>query len=201
VAASIVTRGSPTDTDADGGYLGVIDHSSARRATSHLTVLSKTVPILFEGMTTIYVDADGCPVKDEVYRVAERYKLPVILVANKQLNLPINPLLKMVVVTGAFDAADDWIVENCKPNDIVVTADILLADRCLKKFVRALDPKGVEFTPDNIGSAVATRELMQDLRQSGEIHGGPAPMNKKARSQFLSKLDQIIQFLKRGWTR
>ena len=113
-------------------------------------------------MTKIYVDADGCPVKSEVYRVAERYKLSVVLVANKRLNLPIHSDLQMVVVKGAFDAADDWIVENSKPNDIVVTADILLADRCLKKSVRALGPKGVEFTPDNIGSVVATRELFQD---------------------------------------
>jgi uncharacterized protein len=148
-------------------------------------------------MTKIYVDADGCPVKSEVYRVAERYKLPVVLVANKRLNLPIHSDLEMVVVNGSFDAADDWIVENSKPNDIVVTADILLADRCLKKFVRALGPKGVEFTPDNIGSVVATRELLQELRQSGEMHGGPAPMDKKARSRFLAKLDEIIQSLKR----
>ena len=148
-------------------------------------------------MTKIYVDADGCPVKSEVYRVAERYKLPVVLVANKRLNLPIHSDLEMVVVNGAFDAADDWIVENSKPNDIVVTADILLADRCLKKSVRALGPKGVEFTPDNIGSVVATRELLQDLRQSGEMHGGPAPMDKKARSRFLGKLDEMIQSLKR----
>ena len=148
-------------------------------------------------MTKIYVDADGCPVKSEVYRVAERYKLPVVLVANKRLNLPMHSDLEMVVVNGAFDAADDWIVENSKPNDIVVTADILLADRCLKKSVRALGPKGVEFTPDNIGSVVATRELLQDLRQSGEMHCGPAPMDKKARSRFLGKLDEMIQSLKR----
>ena len=148
-------------------------------------------------MTKIYVDADGCPVKSEVYRVAERYKLPVVLVANKPLNLPMHSDLEMVVVNGAFDAADDWIVENSRPNDIVVTGDILLADRCLKKSVRALGPKGVEFTPDNIGSAVATRELLQDLRQSGEMHGGPAPMDKKARSRFLGKLDEMIQSLKR----
>ena len=151
-------------------------------------------------MTKIYIDADGCPVKDEVYRVAERYKLPVVLVANKRLNLPPNSLLEMVVVTGAFDAADDWIVENSKPNDIVVTADILLADRCVKKSVRALGPTGVEFTPDNIGSAVATRGLMEELRQSGEMYGGPAPMDKKARSRFLAKLDDIIQSLKRRGT-
>ena len=108
-------------------------------------------------MTKIYIDADGCPVKDEVYRVAERYKLPVVLVANKRLNLPVNSLLEMVVVTGAFDAADDWIVKNSKPNDIVVTADILLADRCVKKSVRVLGPKGVELAADNIGSAVPTQ--------------------------------------------
>jgi len=149
-------------------------------------------------MTTIYIDADGCPVKSEVYRVAERYKLPVVVVANKRMNLPLNSLLEMVVVAGAFDAADDWIVENSKPNDIVITADILLADRCLKKSVRALGPKGVEFTSDNIGSAVATRGLFEELRQGGEMHGGPAPMDKKARSRFLAKLDEIIQSLKRG---
>ena len=148
-------------------------------------------------MTKIYIDADGCPVKNEVYRVAERYKLPVVVVANKRLNLPLNSLLEMVVVTGAFDAADNWIVENSKPNDIVVTADILLADRCVKKSVRALGPKGEEFTSDNIGSAVATRELFQELRESGEMHGGPAPMDKKARSRFLATLDEIVQSLKR----
>ena len=148
-------------------------------------------------MTKIYIDADGGPVKDEVYGVAERYKLPVVLVANKRLKLPVNSLVEMVVVAGNFDAADDWIVENSKPNDIVVTADILLADRCVKKSVRVLGPKGVEFTADNIGPAVATRELMQELRQSGEIHGGPSPMDKKSRSRFLAKLDEIILALKR----
>jgi len=148
-------------------------------------------------MTKIYIDADGCPVKNEVYRVAERYGLQVVLVANTRLNLPSSPLLEMVVVTGAFDAADDWIVEHSKTGDIVVTADILLADRCVKKSVRALGPKGVEFTPDNIGSAVSTRELIQELRQRGEMHGGPAPMDRKARSRFLAKLDDIIQSIKR----
>ncbi len=148
-------------------------------------------------MPIIYIDADGCSVKEEVYRVAERYKLHVVLVANKRLNLPPNALLEMVVVPGAFDAADDWIVENSNPNDIVVTADILLADRCIKKSVRVVGPKGVEFTPDNIGSAVATRDLMEDLRRMGEVHNGPSPMDKKARSRFLGKLDEIIQSIKR----
>jgi uncharacterized protein YaiI (UPF0178 family) len=148
-------------------------------------------------MIRIYIDADGCPVKQEVYRVAERYELEVAVVANKQLTLPPSSLLKMVVVTGAFDAADDWIVENAQPNDIVITGDILLADRCVKKSARVLSPKGVEFTADNIGSAVATRELMRDLRDMGEVFGGPAPMDKKSRSRFLGKLDEIIQSLKR----
>jgi len=148
-------------------------------------------------MTKIYIDADGCPVKDEVYRVAERYKLRVFIVANKHLSLPMNPLLEMVVVTGGFDAADDWIVENGKANDIAITADILLADRCIKKSIRVLHPKGEEYTEDNIGDAVATRELMQNLRHMGEMRGGPAPMDKKARSRFLAKLDEIIQALKR----
>ena len=146
----------------------------------------------------IYIDADGCPVKDEVYRVAERYKISVLLVANKALNLPLNPLFQMIVVSGGFDAADDWIVENSQPKDIVVTTDILLAERCLKKSVRVLSPKGEEYTEDNIGSAVASRELMQNLRHMGEMRGGPAPMDKKARSRFLGKLDQIIQNLRRN---
>jgi uncharacterized protein YaiI (UPF0178 family) len=148
-------------------------------------------------MIRLYIDADGCPVKQEVYKVAERYQLPVAIVANKPLNLPPSSLLEMIVVPGDFDAADDWIVENSRPNDIVVTTDILLADRCVKKSVRVLSPKGVEFTSDNIGSAVATRELMRDLRDMGEVFGGPAPMDKKARSRFLGKLDEIIQSIKR----
>ncbi len=150
-------------------------------------------------MTKIYVDADGCPVKEEVYHVAERYQLSVILVANRALNLPINPLLTMKVVSGNFDAADDWIVDKIEPFDIVITGDILLADRCVKKLARVLGHKGEEFTEDNVGSAVAQRELMQNLRHMGEIKGGPAPMDKKARSKFLGKLDQIIQSVKKTW--
>ncbi|MCB0392911.1 MAG: YaiI/YqxD family protein [Bdellovibrionales bacterium] len=148
-------------------------------------------------MTKIYIDADACPVKNEVYKVAERYNLPVILVSNQYINLPLNPLLKMVVVEGGFDAADDWIVENSQDGDIVITNDILLANRCVKKSVRVLAPKGNEFTEDNIGIAVSNRELMETLRQTGEMKGGPAPMDKKARSQFLGSLDRIIQSLKK----
>lgn len=148
-------------------------------------------------MAKIFIDADACPVKEEVYRVAERYKISVLLVANSSLRLPLNPLFEMKVVTGNFDAADDWIVENSTSHDIVVTADILLANRCLKKSVRVLGPKGEEFTEDNIGSAVAQRELLENLRHMGEMRGGPAAMDKKARSRFLAKLDEMIQKLKR----
>jgi len=145
-------------------------------------------------MITIYIDGDGCPVKDEVYRVADRYQLNVTVVANKAMNVPQNPRIKMIVVrSGHLDAADDWIAENAGKNDIVITADIPLADRSLKKGARVLGTTGEEFTEDNVGDFVATRELMQTLRQSGEARGGPPPMDKKDKSRFLGKLDQIIQ--------
>ena len=148
-------------------------------------------------MINIYIDADACPVKDETYKVAARYKIKSFVVANKFQNVPVDPLIELKIVSGNFDAADDWIVENITSYDIVITTDILLADRCVKKQARAVSPKGVEFTEDNIGSVVANRELMQNLRHMGEMRGGPAPMDKKARSQFLGKLDQIIQSLQR----
>lgn len=146
----------------------------------------------------IYVDADGCPVKDEIFKVAERLQVPVILVANKYLNIPLHPLFRMEVVASGFDAADDWIVANATARDVVITADILLAERCVKNGSRVLGHKGDEFTEDNIGSSVAHRELMQNLRHMGENRGGPEPMDKKARSQFLGSLDRILQSLKRA---
>jgi uncharacterized protein YaiI (UPF0178 family) len=147
-------------------------------------------------MSRIYIDADACPVKEEVYKVAQRYKMTVVVVANSYIRVPLSTLIQMEAVDGGFDAADDWIVENSEANDIVITSDILLAQRCVAKRVRVLGPKGEEFTEDNIGDAVATRELMQNLRQMGERRG-PAPMDKKDRSRFLGKLDQIIQSLRR----
>lgn len=152
-------------------------------------------------MIQIYIDADACPVKDETYKVAARYKLKTFVVANQYQNVPMDPLIELKIVSGDFDAADDWIAEQVTNQDIVITSDILLADRCVKKNARVLGPKGIEFTEDNIGSAVATRELMQNLRHMGEMRGGPAPMDKKARSQFLGKLDQIIQSLRRSSAR
>lgn len=148
-------------------------------------------------MLVLFIDADGCPVKNEAYKVATRYQLKVFVVANKPIKVPFDPLIEMKTVSGGFDAADDWIVENTTAGDIVVTSDILLAERCVKKQVRALGPKGLEWTEDNIGGAVAGRELMQNLRHMGETRGGPAPMEKKDRSAFLGKLDQIIQDLRR----
>lgn len=145
----------------------------------------------------IYIDADACPVKDETYKVAARYQIKTFVVANQYQKLPPSPLIEMKVVSGDFDAADDWIVEQVTAHDIVITTDILLADRCVRKKARVLGHKGIEFTEDNVGSAVATRELMQNLRHMGEMRGGPAPIDSKARSQYLGKLDQIIQSLKK----
>lgn len=148
-------------------------------------------------MIQIYIDADACPVKEETYKVAARYKIKTFVVANQYQKVPLDPLIEMKVVSGDFDAADDWIVQQVTDHDIVITTDILLADRCVKKKARVLNPKGVEYDEENIGSAVANRELMQHLRQLGDMRGGPSPMDKKARSQFLGRLDQIIQSMKR----
>jgi len=150
-------------------------------------------------MTTIYIDADGCPVKDETYRVAKRYQLAVRVVANshRHVHLPSSPLVKEVVVGTGFDEADDWIVEQAGVGDIVITADIPLAARCLEKGARVLGPKGKPFTDDSIGNAVASRELSQHLREMGVHTGGPAPMAKKDRSRFLSRLDEIVNKIKR----
>ncbi len=148
-------------------------------------------------MLDIFIDADGCPVKEEVYKVAGRYQLRVVLVANKRLQIPLDSRIEMQVVGGGFDAADDWIVENSKARDILITSDILLADRCIKKQVRVLSPKGKEWTEDSIGSAIAGRELMTNLRHMGEMKGGPSAMEKKDRSQFLATLDQVIHSIKK----
>ncbi len=140
----------------------------------------------------IFIDADACPVKDEVYRVAQRYSLAVTLVANSWMRVPQNKYIHLEVVSDGFDAADDWIAEQAERDDIVITADIPLAGRCLKKGARVLGPSGKPFTEDNIGSALATRELLSELRDLGEIGGGPPPFSKRDRSLFLQQLDQII---------
>jgi uncharacterized protein YaiI (UPF0178 family) len=148
-------------------------------------------------MLKIFIDADGCPVKEETYKVAFRYQLSVAVVANKPLTVPLHQSIQMHVVSHGADEADNWIVENIEENDICITTDIPLADRCLKKSARVLDARGEEFTEDMIGDAMATRELMKHLRELGEVKGGPAPFEKRDRSQFLGSLDRIIQSILR----
>jgi len=148
--------------------------------------------------TRIFVDADACPVKEEIFRVATRFGLRVLLVSNSPLRLPRNPLFQSVVVAkGQFDGADDWIVEQVTDRDIAVTADIPLAARCLEKGARALDAKGRVYSAESIGDALASRELMAHLRAMGEMGGGPAPFSARDRSTFLQRLDDLIQALKR----
>ena len=147
-------------------------------------------------MATIYVDADACPVKEEVYRVTRRYAMKVVVVTNNPLRVPADPLVELVVRAG-FGAADDWIAEQVGPGDIAVTADIPLAARCVVKGAQVLDPKGRPLTEANIGEAVAMRDLREELRQGGEMTGGPAPMTPKDRSRFLSKLDEVVNAVRR----
>ena len=149
-------------------------------------------------MLRILVDADACPVKDEVYKVALRRGVPVVVVANMALRLPAHPLLTRMVVSGAFDAADDWIAEQAGPHSVVITGDILLAERCLKAGAAVIAHTGKPFTAASIGSAVATRAIMADLRAGASgITGGPAPFAKADRSRFLSALDDALVRLAR----
>ena len=143
----------------------------------------------------IYVDADACPVKDEVFRVAKRYGLGVFVVSNGRIRVPDDPSVEMVVVSGHFDAADAWIAERVTEADVAVTSDIPLASLCLAKGARVLDAKGKVFSPESIGDALANRELMAYLRDTGDITGGPAPFEARDRSRFLQKLDEIVQSL------
>jgi uncharacterized protein len=145
----------------------------------------------------IFIDADACPVKQEVYRVASRCGLEVTLVANSRMRIPSEPWISLEVVANGLDAADDWIVEHVQPHDIVVTADIPLANRCLKKGARVIGTTGKPFTEDNIGQSVATRDLLSELRDRGEMMGGPPPLKKRDRSRFLQQLDEIIQSIRR----
>jgi uncharacterized protein YaiI (UPF0178 family) len=146
----------------------------------------------------VLVDADACPVKEEIYKVAFRQEVPVAIVSNSHLRVPPHPLIERVVVGASFDAADDWIAEAAGPATVVVTADILLADRCLKAGAAVIAPNGKPFTASSIGAAVATRAIMADLRSGmGEGIGGPPPFAKTDRSRFLSALDEALVRLKR----
>nr|WP_290748900.1 YaiI/YqxD family protein [Henriciella sp.] len=146
----------------------------------------------------IHVDADACPVKDEVYKVALRHDLPVNVVANSFMRVPQHRLITRVTVPEGPDVADDWIAERADAHAIIVTSDILLAERCLKAGARVLSPKGKAFTENSIGQAVATRAIMEDLRGMGEQTSGPASFKPADRSNFLSALEVEIQKLKRG---
>jgi len=141
----------------------------------------------------IFVDGDGCPVKDETYLVAARYGVQVALVANSRLRVPEGLDVEMILVDQGPDAADDWIAENVRPGDVVVTADIPLAARCLDAGARVLSTHGRVFSEDSIGNALATRELKSHLREAGMMSGGPPSMAAKDRSRFLSKLDELVQ--------
>ena len=149
-------------------------------------------------MIRIYIDADACPVKEETYRVAKRYGLEVVVVANAWMRTPLDSRISLRVVKDGLDAADDWIVEHIQPHDIVITADIPLAQRCLEKGAAALGPKGKSFTEDNIGDAVATRDLLAELRSGGTQTGGPSPLRKQDRSRFLQELDNVIRAQQRS---
>ena len=147
----------------------------------------------------ILVDADACPVKDEIYRVAWRHEVPVKIVSNSRLRIPDHPLIERVLVGDGFDAADDWIADAANPASIVITADILLADRALKAGATVLAPTGKPFTPASIGPAIATRAIMADLRAGMDGRtGGPPPFSKADRSAFLQALDTALVRMKRG---
>ncbi|MBC8366579.1 YaiI/YqxD family protein [bacterium] len=148
-------------------------------------------------MLHIFVDADACPVKDEIYRVAARYNLEVTLVANSWMRIPSETWLKLEVVEDGPDVADDWIVEHVEPFDLVITGDIPLASRCLKEGARVLGNTGRPFTEDNIAGVLAMRDLLTDYRDAGGKTGGPPPLKKHDRSLFLQQLDQMIIAIRR----
>ena len=143
-------------------------------------------------MAEIFIDADACPVKDEVYKVAGRYGLKTWVVSNSFMMIPVSPLVERVIVEAGPDVADDWIAERAGPGDVVVTNDIPLADRALRSGAGALAPNGRPFTTDSIGSALAQRALMEHLRSTGDALGGPAPFSRADRSKFLQALDEMI---------
>ncbi len=144
-------------------------------------------------MVKIYVDADACPVKDEVERVITRHQLETYLVCDGGLRPSLNPLVQVVVVTQGADAADDWIADHIGREDICVTNDIPLAARCLKQGAFAIRPNGNIFTDDNIGTALATRAIKEGIRETGEMTGGPPPFGKADRSKFLDRMEMIVQ--------
>ena len=149
-------------------------------------------------VTRIYVDADACPVKNEIYRVAERYRVPVLVVSNSLMAVPASPLVERVVVESGPDVADGWIADRARAGDVVITADVPLAARCVRAGAAVLAPTGRLFDESAIGMALATRNLMDDLRSAGQVTGGPRPFTAKDRSAFLAALDLAINRARRG---
>ena len=150
--------------------------------------------------TRIYVDADACPVKDEIYRVAIRHGVPVSVVAGNFIRVPHDPLIERIAAGSGMDAADDWIVERAKPGDVVITSDIPLASRCVKAGADVIAPNGKPFSEESIGMTLAVRNLMTDLRSAGEVTGGPRSFSPRDRSAFLSALDQTLRRIQRRRT-
>ena len=148
----------------------------------------------------IYIDADACPVREETYKVARRHKVPVTVVSNSFLSVPKEPLINFIAVSDSFDAADDYIAQRATPKTIVITSDILLAERCLKNDAAVLAPNGKAFTKDSIGGAIATRAIMADLRAGADMPniGGPPPFTHKDRSKFLESLHTTLEKMKRS---
>ncbi len=145
----------------------------------------------------IVVDADACPVKDQVYRVAARYDLPVLLVANSPMRIPERPGVELVVVPGSFEVVDDWIADHVEPGDVVATADLLLAGRVVDRGAASVDFRGKEFTADALGGLLASREVAQYLRGGGVYTGGPPPFSVRDRGRFAAKLDEVVNRLRR----
>ena len=148
--------------------------------------------------TRIYIDADACPVKDEIYRVAARFGLPVSVVAGQFIRIPVDPSIERIAAGAAMDAADDWIAERAGKGDIVITSDVPLASRCVEAGAEVLAPNGKPFSEASIGMTLAVRNLMTDLRSSGEVTGGPKSFSPRDRSAFLSALDQTIRRIQRA---
>jgi hypothetical protein len=146
---------------------------------------------------TLFIDADACPVKDEVYKVGQRYRLKTYVVSNAFMMIPASPLIARVIVEAGPDAADDWIADHVGPGDVVVTADVPLAERALKAGGQAIAPNGRPFTENSIGAALAQRALMEQLRSTGEFTGGPKPFDRNDRSRFLQALDEAVQKARR----
>jgi len=183
--------------------LAFSSHFPIRWGTTRISLTPRCFPIYAQPMTPnlnttrIYVDADACPVKDEIYRVAARHGLPVSVVAGQFIRVPQDPMIERVAAGSAMDAADDWIAERAGKGDIVVTADIPLASRCVKAGAEVIAPNGKPFTEQSIGMTLAVRNLMTDLRSSGEVTGGPRSFAPRDRSAFLSALDQTIRRIQR----